>query len=219
MTKDEIVEQAAAKYESEGYRVTRAAGTGVVPAEIAQLRKHIDLIAEKEGEYVVVEVKRRDRLYEISPLEMTVNRELPGFRYNLVVYPPGGVDDIPLEDGEPSAEYVESLFDEAQRLVDLDKPRAAFLIAWSAVESAMRESLRREQIEMGDGAPSFVLKTLYSNGIISFEDYERLRQCLEARNRLVHGLAMNRRLEPDDIRFMIEFAKQLQCANRVSSDV
>jgi hypothetical protein len=218
MTKDEIVEQAADKYESEGYHVTKAAGKGAVPIEIDHLRERIDLIAEKDGEYVVVEVKRRDQLHEISPLEMTVKRNLPGFRYDLVVYPPGGVDDIPLEDGEPNAEYVESLFDEAQRLVDLDKPRAAFLIAWSAVESAMRESIRRERLEMRDGAPSFVMQTLYSNGVISFEDYDRLRQCLEARNRLVHGLVVNR-LEPDDVRFMIEFARQLQCAFRVSSDV
>ena len=61
MTKDEIFDRVAEKYQSEGYRVTKAAGKGVVPAEIDHLRSQIDLIAQKDGEYVVVEVKRRDQ--------------------------------------------------------------------------------------------------------------------------------------------------------------
>ena len=95
MTKDEILEQVAEKYRSEGYHVTMAAGTGVVPAEIDHLRGHIDLIAQKDGEYVAVEVKRRDQLYEINPLEMAVKQYLPGWSYDLVVYPPDGVDGDP----------------------------------------------------------------------------------------------------------------------------
>ena len=62
------------------------------------------------------EIKRRDELYEISPLAAAVDRLLPGWSYELVVYPPAGVDDIPLEDGEPGPEYVESLLTEARRV-------------------------------------------------------------------------------------------------------
>ena len=141
-------EQVAEKYQSEGYHVTKAAGKGVVPAAIDHLRAQIDLIAEKDGEYVVVEVKKRDQLYEINPLEITVKRDLPGFRYDLVVYPPNGVDGIPLEYGEPSADYVESLLTEAQQLIDLGKPRAAMLLACSAIESTMRTAARRERLEI-----------------------------------------------------------------------
>jgi hypothetical protein len=141
---------------------------------------------------------------------------LPDFRYDLVVYPPGGVDDIPLEDGEPHSDYIESLLTEAHQVLDLGHVRAAFLIGWSATESTMRESMRREQLEMADGAPGFVLKTLYSNGVISFDDYDRVRRCLEARNRLVHGLVAE--LDPQEVRFMIDFARQLQFAAPASSD-
>jgi hypothetical protein len=217
MTKDETLKRVVEKYQSEGYRVTIAAGTGVLPPEIYHLRGHIDLIAEKDGDFVVVEVKRRDHLYEINPLEMTIQRNLPGFRYDLVVYPPDGIDGIPLEDGEPSPEYVESLLEEARQLLDLGKARAAFLIGWSAIETAMRTSGRCENLEIGDGSPPFVLKTLYSNGVISYEDYNRLRLCLDKRNRLVHGLSVDH-LEPDDVRFMIEFARQLPCAALPSAD-
>ena len=192
MTKDEILEQVANRYRAEGYRVTVAAGRGVLPIEIYDLRDHVDLIAQKDGEYVAIEVKRRDQLYEISPLDMAVKQLLPGWSYDLVVYPPGGVDDIPLEDGEPDPEYVESLLSEAQQLLDFGKPRAAFLVAWSAIESTMRTAARHEKLNIEEGIPRFVLKTLYSNGVISYEDYVRLRRCLDQRNRLVHGLPVDR---------------------------
>jgi len=130
MIRHEVMLKVADKYRSEGYSVREAAGTGLVPKEIDHLRDRIDLIAEKDGEHVVVEVKRRDELYEISPLAVAVDQLLPGWSYDLVVYPPAGVDDIPLEDGEPSQDYIESLWTEAQELVDSGKPRAAFLVAW-----------------------------------------------------------------------------------------
>ena len=217
MTKHEMLEQVAEKYRSEGYRVTMAAGTGVVRQPIDHLRDQLDLIAQKDQEYVAIEVKRRDQLHEIRPLDLAVKQFLPGWSYDLVVYPPDGVDGIPLEDGEPSPKYVDSLLAEAQQLLDSDKPRAAVLLVWSALESAMRSAARREELAIGDGAPRFVLKTLYSNGVISYEEFDRLQRRLDERNRLVHGLPVDH-LEPDDVRFLIEFAQQLQCATPASSD-
>jgi hypothetical protein len=217
MTKREMLEQVAEKYRSEGYRVTMAAGNGVLPQPIDHLRDQFDLIAQKDQAYVAVEVKRRDQLHEIRPLDLAVKQFLPGWSFDLVVYPPDGVDGIPLEDGEPSPEYVDSLLAEAQQSLDSDRPRAAFLLVWSAIESAMRSAARRESLEIGDGAPRFVLKTLYSNGVISYEEFDRLQRRLDDRDRLVHGLPVDR-LEPDDVRFLIEFARQLQCATPASSD-
>jgi len=217
MTKHEMLEQVADKYRSEGYRVTMAAGNGVVPQPIAHLRDHFDLFAQKDQEHVAIEVKRRDQLHEISSVDLAVKQFLPGWSYDLVVYPPDGVDGIPLEDGEPSPEYVDSLLAEAQQSLDSAKPRAAFLLVWSAIESAMRSAARRESLEIRDGAPRFVLKTLYSNGIISYEDFDRLQRRLDERNSLAHGLPVDH-LDPDDVRFLIDFARQIQCATPASSD-
>jgi len=206
----------ADKYRTEGYSVREAAGTGLVPKEIEHLRNRIDLVAERDEEHVVVEVKRRDELYEISPLAAAVDQLPPGWSYELIVYPPAGVDDIPLEDGEPGPDHVESLLTEAHELVDAGKPRAAFLVAWSAVETAMRTAALREQLEIEEGSPLFVLNTLCTNGIISQEEYDRLRQRLNERNRLVHGLPAPS--QPEDVRFMIDFVRQLMCAVPAPSD-
>lgn len=216
MTKDEILKQVADQYRSEGYQVSTASGTQLLPRGIDRLPGQIDLIAEKGGKYAAIEVKRRDQLHEIGPLAAAV-KELPDWDYDLVVYPPDGVDGIPLEDGESSQDYVESLLAEAQELFEIGKPRAAFLVAWSAIESTMRTAARREDLDIEEGVPRFVLTTLYSNGVISYEDYERVRRCLNDRNRLVHGLPVGH-LELDDVPFMIEFARQLLCDAPAPSD-
>ncbi len=172
MNKNEILEKVAEQYRSEGYHVTIAAG-GAIPPELSHLSDHVDLIARRNGDSVAVEVKRRDQLYQLNPPETAAIQHLPGWSYDLVVYPPRGVDEIPLEDGEPSSGYVESWLAESQQLLDLGRPRAAFLLAWSALESNMRTASRREELDIEEGVPRFVLKTLYSNGVISYEDYER----------------------------------------------
>jgi hypothetical protein len=218
MTKYDVLQQVEDRYKSEGYRVTRAAGKGVLPAPIAHLRDDVDLIAQKDDKFIAIEIKRRDQLYDLAPpLEEAVKRHLPGWSYDLIVYPPDGVDGIPLEDGEPSPEYVESLLAESGQLLRLEKPRAAFLVGWAAIESSMRTAARREPLDIGDGSPGFVLKSLFSNGLISREDFDRLRRSLDDRNRLVHGLATDR-LGPEDVRFLIEFAGQLLYGEPAPSD-
>jgi hypothetical protein len=209
MTKGEVLKQVVDQYRSEGYRVMVAAETNLLPGGLADRPGQIDLIAEKGGKYAAIEVKRRDQLHEIGPLAAGA-KQLPDWDYDLVVYPPDGVDDIPLEDGEPAPEYVESLLEEARRSLDLGQPRGAFLVAWSAIETAMRTAARREDLDIEQGEPRFVLTTLYSNGPMSYEDYERLRLCLNKRNRLVHGLPVDH-LEPAEIEFMIEAARHLLC--------
>jgi hypothetical protein len=217
MTRHEVLDRVAERYRSEGYDVTMAAATGALPVEIDHVRNDVDLIAHRGDEWVVVQVKRRDQLYEISPLAVAIKQNLPDWSYDLVVYPPDGVDGVPLEDGEPDPDYIESLFREAHELLDSGKLRASFLIAWSATESAMRTSARRESLELENGDPRFVLKLLYSNGIISFDVYERFGRCLDDRNRLVHGLPVSN-LEADDVRFMVECARHLLCPATASAE-
>jgi hypothetical protein len=152
MNRNEFLLQLADQYRSEGYDVTMAA-EATLPLELSNLRDHVDLIARKNGESIAIEVNRRDQLYQLNPPEAARIQALPGWSYDLAVYPPDWVDEIPLEDGEPSPEYVESLLAEAQRTLDVDQHRAAFLVAWSAIETAMRTAARREDLDIDRGVP------------------------------------------------------------------
>ena len=86
-----------------------------------ELRESVDLIARRDDKWVAVEVKRRDQLHGINPLAVAIKQNLPKWRYDLVVYPPDGIDEIPLEDGEPDQHYVDSLLKEAQEFLDSGK--------------------------------------------------------------------------------------------------
>jgi hypothetical protein len=215
LTKSQILERVAERYRSEGYEVTLAAAPGALPEEIDHARKDVALLAHKGREWVAIDVKRRDELYEINPLAIAI-KNLPEWRYDLVVYPPDEIDAIPLGNGEDESHYVESLLKEAEEVLDSGKLRAAFVMAWSAAEATMRLAAVREGEEIRNGDPHFVLKTLYSNGIMSFDVYERFRRCMDGRNRLVHGLPVHN-LEPGDVRFMIESARHLMLPLIVSS--
>jgi len=207
--KAQVLDRVTERYRSEGYEIIRAAGKGHLPIEIDHLRDSVDLIAHRGDEWVVIEVKRRDEFYDINPLAIAIQRNLPEWRYDLVVYPPDGVDGIQLEAGEPSSE--------SQELLGFNMTRASLLVSWSTAESAMRTAARRESLPIGNGDPHFVLKTLYSNGIVSFEMYERLRLALDGRNRLVHGLAFNG-LGSEDVQFVIDSARQLLCPTAISAE-
>jgi hypothetical protein len=108
--------------------------------------REVDLIAHRGDEWVVIEVKRRDELYDINPLAIAIQGNLPDWRYDLVGYPPDGVDGIPLEAGEPTPEYVESPLKDAHELLGFNKTRASLLVGWSATESAMRAAAPRENL-------------------------------------------------------------------------
>jgi hypothetical protein len=200
-----MLEKVAHRYRQEGYDVTLRPSAADLPAFLANAE--VDLIARKGNESVAVQVKRRDELYDIGPLAETVNAQ-PGWSYDLVVYPRPSDEGIPADATEPGGSYIDSLLAEADRLLGAGGMRGAFLIAWSAAEAAMREVGRRDAIEVNSNPPRFVLKSLYANGLMSREDYERLEHCYSVRSALIHG-ARPASLEGDDIQFLAAFARQL----------
>src|SRR5207248_1964749 len=104
----------------------------------------------------------------------------------LVVFPPDNGEQLPRHGTELGISDIFSLTEEASRALASGARRAAFLMAWAAVEAAMREAARQEAIPLDTKVPSFVLQTLYVDGPISREDYDRAEQCLRVRNSLVH---------------------------------
>src|SRR2546422_712336 len=59
--------------------------------------------------------------------------------------------------------------------------------AWAGLEAAMRR-LANEAELYGRSTPTELLATLYSNGFLSREEFDRLRNSLRVRTQVVHGL-------------------------------
>jgi hypothetical protein len=205
MTEHEALELAAEQYRKEGYTIVVRPGRTELPEGLAG--HNVDLLARKGQETVAVQVRRRDQLYDVEPAATEVNA-LPGWRFDLVVVPVNGRDEVPSNGATPSVGEVESLLGEAEQLLGHGTPRAAFLIAWSAAEGAMREAARRRGLGVEAAVPRFLLKTLLANGLISREDYDRLQHSGDVRSRLAHGLSPGQ-TDENDIRFLVAFARQL----------
>lgn len=183
----------AREYEQQGYQVVRRPEQAELPDFLAGLTP--DLIAYGTEENVVVEVRSRATLSgaeDLTPLASAVNA-VPGWRLDLVVTNPRSASVIDgraegLDRGGIRArlETVHHLL----LIAEEDEEDAAALLAWSAAEAALRLLARRQGIELERDYPSFIVKKLYSLGVLSREEYEVLQEGLRFRNSIVHGFRL-----------------------------
>jgi hypothetical protein len=205
MHERDILNAVAEQYRKDGYQVQFRPEATELPDGLKHQR--IDLIAHRGNEHVAIEVKGREELYDLQP--DLKDPTLPeGWRFDLVVYPRNGSDELPRNGKTPEPGYTMLLIQEVEQLVAIGALRAAILIAWSAAESAMRAAAQRTKIETDNAAPRFLLKSLYSNGLMSREDFEKVGEYLNLRNEVVHGFPPEH-LSPEDPKFLTDFARRL----------
>ena len=215
MSARDVLTNVADQYRKEGYDVVVAPAAEQLPGALADLG--VDLVAHRGNERVAVRVKGRHELYDLQPPPDA--RALPqGWSLDLVVYPPAASEEIARNGAPETPEYARTLIEEAEQLLQAGALRASFLIAWSAAEAAMRGAVRRAGLALEPETPRFVLKTAYSNGITSRDDYDRLQRGLDLRNRIAHGLPADG-LSREDAQFLAEFARGLLPSGAEQTDL
>jgi hypothetical protein len=217
MDERDFLEKISEHYRKEGYVVISHPGKDHLPDHLGDLG--IDLLARRGDQAVVVQIKSRDKLYDLNGLDELAGRVKlePGWRLDVVVFPPEGGVEVPPDGVRLGVGEIQSLADEASRALAAGLIRASFVIAWSAVEAAMREAAQREGIQMDRETPSFILKSIYSNGTISREDYGSVGKCFHVRNALVHGFAPPA-FEAADVEFLVSFARRILSPEPVHAD-
>jgi hypothetical protein len=184
----------AERYRAEGYQVTVRPRGPQVPEFAAAFQP--DLLATKGAENVLVQVKENAEALkkdaDVSRMAETVNAQ-PGWRFDLVVLNGTPDGEIVAEEAvEPPVENILRRLDAAERAARAGEEAGGFLLAWGALEAAMRRAARSAGIKGGKVSPLFYLGSLYSNGILEREEYDELNRHLRARNAMVHGLEVPR---------------------------
>lgn len=187
---DHWVSQVAQQYRDEGYGVILHPGLGVLPG-FAQ-GHDIDLMANKGDERVLVQIKarRQDLQTDTRSIKLAeaVNRQ-PGWRFDLVVINADSESDkVVASAKEPAPEKIETSLSRAEQLWNSGDEQLSCVLSWAALEAAMRHAVRVEGIELENGSPSFLLRALYSRGIIAKKEFERLNEAAMLRNAVVHGM-------------------------------
>jgi len=192
----EFVRSVAARYSRDGYEV-------VIEPNKAQRPKFLkdfepDMIARRGDSNVIVEIKvsgskiKREQIEKLSHLASGV----PGWRVDLVYFDPESVTDsnrysdrspTPTKIAGPAK--IKKSLSEAIELFSDGVAAAGFLLAWSAFEGAAMRALRKKGDDPVDNLrPMDVLKRLVSNGLVTDDEFVKLRTAYELRSRITHGM-------------------------------
>ena len=75
----------------------------------------------------------------------------------------------------------------SERLLELEFPEAALLLAWSSSEATIRLLTAAEGIVLDHLTPVYIIKQAVMHGVISRDEYNFLTKAMQYRNALVHG--------------------------------
>ena len=193
--------EVARDYQDKGYEVQRDVELDFVPGFRA------DMLARKDGETLVVEVKTASSLSRESRKKTRMDEMLEsvdlkdGWSTVLHLVPererlrsPEGAEPFGWEDISPR-------FADARRALAAGFPDAALLLAWSAAESAVRLALVDEGIIIKRVTTSgYIIGSAVVHGAITLRDADLLDDVVKYRNAIIHGF----RVEAFDAERMIE---------------
>ncbi len=183
-----LTRQTAEEYRNQGYEVTLEAPLDFLPGFYA------DLLARKNNEVRVIEVKSRSSLNaipQIAELARIIDTK-PDWNFELLLVGEPEKIDSPEEATLYDAGNAMVRIEQAERALSSGLPEAAFLLAWSACEAVIREMLRAQGIsEAGISSAAFVLDQAVFQGLMSRKDYDRLTEMRKYRNAIVHGFSVD----------------------------
>lgn len=180
----EVADVKAAEYAGKGYKVTRDVPLDFLPGYRA------DVVAEKDGEYKVIEIKSRTSMRPIPALreiERVVGSR-PGWSYELqIVSEPEKLSTVEAYEWLDEA-GIQTRLTQAERLGAEGFVEAALLIAWAAAEAALRLLLADEGVAIDRATESaYILGLSVAHGAISRGDYQTLLLLMAHRNTVAHG--------------------------------
>ena len=178
----------AREYRRQGYAVTLSPTRDQLPDFLASFR--LDMIAAHPKEKVIVEVRSQESLLQAPELDAIAKavQDRTDWRFELVVTNPKEQSQLQPKDAkllEP--DDIAYRLQEARNLVTNEYGEAAFLLTWSLLEAVLRRTAQAQDIDLMQDTPPYLLKSLFTYGLLTQEQYQTLQKGLQTRNLLAHG--------------------------------
>lgn len=183
-----LARKTAEEYRSKGYEVSEEILLDFLPGFQA------DIIVRKNDETKVIEVRSRSSLaadQRIRQLAQVIDSK-PGWSFELVLA--AEPENLDSPEGAHSFEHGSVLkrMEDAERALESNLPDAAFVLAWSACEAAIRILVADQGVSSQSITKAgYVLDQAVFLGIISRDDYQYLREMNKYRNAVVHAFSVN----------------------------
>ena len=211
---NELVSTIANKYEEKGYQVTLepALGAALYPDFLAGIRYRPDLIAVREDDKVIIEIRNRKNLIHNSAMQKiseTVDA-VPDWRLELHVYNDSDLNKIDTEKEKSiGKEEILSNIKKINTLVSMEYFEPAFLMSWATLEAAARVKLEREREKNIYKNPNLLFKQLYTKGDLNYNHFNLINGYQALRNKIVHGLDAGSKIDKEDIEKIVGVIKLL----------
>jgi hypothetical protein len=199
----QVILKVAEDYRQRGYEVRIQPKGSDVPDFLSEFEP--DLIAHKEGESVVVEVKLGTRTSVSDRLRDIAERikHHPGWRFSFVFVNPDKPDEFN-EEKAPPLSMLQERFSNARTVLHAGQREAAFLLFWSTLEGILRLISEQSNMPITSLPSSTLIRELYSAGEISREQFEFLMHLLPIRNKLVHGFGEHEALDVEALMVFVQ---------------
>jgi uncharacterized protein YutE (UPF0331/DUF86 family) len=177
----------AEEYRDKGYEISFHPNPEDLPDFLKNYRP--DMIARRDDEAVVVEVKSRSSLNSstqyLRNLAQVVEQH-PGWRFELVMTNPEDAEYSQSAEGSLQEAEIESRLQVARQLTT-QHLESAILYSWSLVEATLRLVAENEGLSLQRFDPLYLVKQLATEGVISKSEYQLLMNALSLRNSIAHG--------------------------------
>ena len=179
-----LARKTAQEYQSKGYDVLADAPLDFLPGF------HADLIARKGDQAKVIAVKTRSSLaadHKIRQLAEALDAR-QGWTFELIMVGEPENRDAPIGALALESEGILQRIERAEKVLDSGPPEAAFILAWSACEAALRALVADEGVSKPDiTSTTYIINQARYLGLISKDDYLNLTGLQKYRNAIVHG--------------------------------
>ncbi len=181
-----LTRKIAEDYRNKGYEVLLDAPLDLLPGFRA------DLLVRKGDEVRVIEVKSRNSLAadpRVRELAQLIDSK-PGWSFDLLLVSEPERLDSPAGACSFENETIVRRIEEAEKSLQAGLPEAALLLAWSALEAAIRALVVAQGESDSITSSRFVLDQAIFHGAISREEYDALVLMLQYRNAVTHGFGV-----------------------------
>lgn len=177
----------AASYQEKGYQILQQPTSDRLPRFLEGTQP--DLVAQSETDCVVVEIKVGTSQAATGSYQAIADRVRAesGWRFRLVIIDPCSPESLPVDAPILQLPEIEEKLQQVRSLISQKSTDAVVLLEWTVLEAILRLTAQREELPIEEAPMSILAKELYSQGVLTSDDLEKISEIGKIRNGIAHG--------------------------------